>query len=254
MFRIEQTLLESYVDGSGSVGTDAVEPWNFCGKVQFRTMESGVMICLGPAVFHGLLRRMLARKVSSLSIASTRYSTKDGAQASWKREKSVLRRKLHVAVVGAGPAGFYAADELFKSALANVKVDMFERLPTPYGLVRNGVAPDHPEVKAVESVFHDLALSPHFNFIGNVTIGKDLSIEELQNHYDLVVLAYGAEDDKKLGIPGEHLKGVHSARYGLLFTAFYTIYACIVLVLVGLSSLRNHFFYLSTFQCSNLLL
>lgn len=164
-------------------------------------------------VFYRLLSGMLTRNLSSLSGVSSRSTGFGVAKASHKVEKAISRRKLHAAVVGAGPAGFYAADELFKSNLANVKVDMFERLPAPYGLVRNGVAPDHPEVKAVETVFHTLALSPQFNFVGNVTVGKDLSVEELKKHYDIVILAYGAEDDKKLGIPGEHLKGVHSARF-----------------------------------------
>lgn len=128
----------------------------------------------------------------------------------------VLRRKVHVAVVGSGPAGFYAADELLRSSLKDVKIDMFERLPTPYGLVRYGVAPDHPEVKAVEKVFHQLAQLPGFNFIGNVNIGRDLSINELKDHYQIVILAYGAEDDRKLGIKGENLKGVYSARFVFL--------------------------------------
>jgi adrenodoxin-NADP+ reductase len=118
-----------------------------------------------------------------------------------------------VAIVGSGPAGFYTADELFRSGLRDVKIDMYEKLPTPYGLVRSGVAPDHPEVKIVENVFKTVASSPSFNFVGNVTIGKDLSIDELKANYQVIVLAYGAESDKKLGIPGESLKGVHSARY-----------------------------------------
>jgi adrenodoxin-NADP+ reductase len=138
------------------------------------------------------------------------------------RTSRKTKRNLHVAIVGSGPAGFYTADELFRSKLTDVKVDMYERLPTPYGLVRNGVAPDHPEVKAVESVFHSLALSPSFNFIGNVTVGQDISINELKEHYEVVILAYGAEDDKKLGIPGEDLKGVHSAR---AFVEWYNAFA-----------------------------
>lgn len=129
------------------------------------------------------------------------------------RVNRVTNRKLHVAIIGSGPAGFYSADELFRSPLKDVKIDMYERLPTPYGLVRNGVAPDHPEVKSVERVFHSLAQSPSFQFIGNVTVGQDLSIDDLKKHYEVIILAYGAEGDKRLGIPGEDLKGVHSARY-----------------------------------------
>lgn len=176
------------------------------------------------AVLNRLLSRMLTRNLPHLSGVSTRSRSVAAPRGVLKAEKAGLRRKLHAAVVGAGPAGFYAADELFKSALANVKVDMYERLPVPYGLVRNGVAPDHPEVKAVESVFHTLALSPHFNFIGNVNVGKDLSIEELQKHYDIVILAYGADGDKKLGIPGEDLKGVYSARYDTLPTTITNVF------------------------------
>lgn len=185
-------------------------PWIYpTSKLEGTCQNFAVLL----AVLNRLLSRMLTRNLTHLSGVSARTRGVAAPKAAWKSEKAVLRRKLHAAVVGAGPAGFYAADELFKSILANVKVDMYERLPVPYGLVRNGVAPDHPEVKAVEAVFHTLALSPHFNFIGNVNVGKDISIEELKKHYDIVILAYGAEGDKKLGIPGEDLKGVYSARY-----------------------------------------
>lgn len=138
-----------------------------------------------------------------------------------RRAKGVhFARGIHVAIVGSGPAGFYAADELFRSTLKHVKVDMYEKLPTPYGLVRSGVAPDHPEVKAVETVFHALAQAPNFNFVGNVQVGKDVTIEELKKAYQVIILAYGAEDDRKLGIPGEDLQGVHSARYASHNTSF----------------------------------
>ena len=133
--------------------------------------------------------------------------------ASRRRRIGHFAREIHVAIVGSGPAGFYAADELFRSTLKDLRVDMYEKLPTPYGLVRSGVAPDHPEVKAVESVFHSLAEVPNFNFVGNVQVGRDVTMDELKSAYEVIILAYGAEDDRKLGIPGENLEGVHSARY-----------------------------------------
>src|SRR4030081_1202579 len=110
----------------------------------------------------------------------------------------------HAAVVGSGPSGFYAVEALL-SAFPDVTVDMFERLPTPYGLVRSGVAPDHPKLKQVTLVFDKIMQSERFNFFGNVSIGRDLSVDALRSAYDIVVLAYGASADRKTGIPGEDL-------------------------------------------------
>ena len=122
-------------------------------------------------------------------------------------------RPLRVAIIGAGPSGFYAADALFRSELS-VKVDAYDRLPTPYGLLRGGVAPDHQKMKSVGAYYDRVANKniENFQFIGNVNIGVDISIQELQNHYDALVFSYGAESDKKTGLPGEELDGVHSAR------------------------------------------
>ena len=117
---------------------------------------------------------------------------------------------LHVAIVGAGPSGFYAAEALQKAA-AGVRIDLFDRLPTPYGLVRGGVAPDHPKIKSVTRVFDRIASQPGFRFFGHVTVGEDVTIEELREYYDAVVLSYGAQTDRQLGIPGEHLVGSHAA-------------------------------------------
>nr|XP_032823223.1 NADPH:adrenodoxin oxidoreductase, mitochondrial [Petromyzon marinus] len=117
----------------------------------------------------------------------------------------------HVCIVGSGPAGFYTAQHLLKHQQA-VRVDMFERLPVPFGLVRFGVAPDHPEVKNVINTFTQTARSERFRFLGNVTVGRDVSVEELRHAYHAIVLSYGAEDDRALGIPGEDLRGVYSAR------------------------------------------
>ncbi len=117
---------------------------------------------------------------------------------------------LRVAIVGSGPSGFYATEALIKSGLTT-RVDMFERLPVPYGLVRSGVAPDHPKLKQAMQVYAKIAESPEFRFFGNVSIGKDLQISELRELYHAVILTCGAESDRRLGIPGEDLKGSHTA-------------------------------------------
>src|ERR687884_1742911 len=111
---------------------------------------------------------------------------------------------LRVAIVGSGPAGFYAAGALL-GADAPVEVDMIERLPTPWGLVRLGVAPDHENIKAVSRAFERIAARPGFRFFGNVEIGRDVTHEELTRIYDAVVYAVGAQTDRHLGIPGEDL-------------------------------------------------
>jgi len=110
---------------------------------------------------------------------------------------------MRVAIIGSGPAGFYAAEALLKRTDAVVEVDMFDRLPTPYGLVRGGVAPDHEKIKTVVRVFATTAARPTFRFLGNVRLGEDLSVEELRRHYHQIVYATGNEVDRRLGIPGE---------------------------------------------------
>lgn len=117
---------------------------------------------------------------------------------------------LKVAVVGSGPSGFYAVEALLKSGKA-IAVDMIERLPAPFGLVRNGVAPDHPKLKQAILVYEKIAESPAFGFFGNVTIGRDVAVDDLRRLYHAVVFTCGAETDRKLGIPGEDLKGSHTA-------------------------------------------
>ena len=114
---------------------------------------------------------------------------------------------LRVAIVGSGPAGFYAADRLLRRDNTAVEVDMFDRLPTPFGLVRGGVAPDHPKIKSVIRVYEKTAARDGYRFFGNVELGRDLSAAELAEHYHAVVYAYGAETDRHLGIPGEDLPG-----------------------------------------------
>jgi ferredoxin/flavodoxin---NADP+ reductase len=122
----------------------------------------------------------------------------------------MVEAPLRVAVVGSGPAGFYAAGALLDADVP-VEVDMIERLPTPWGLVRLGVAPDHPKLKTVSRAFERIADKPGFRFIGNVEIGRDLDHGELAGLYDAVVYAVGAQTDRRLGIPGEDLQGSWSA-------------------------------------------
>jgi ferredoxin--NADP+ reductase len=124
---------------------------------------------------------------------------------------------LRVAVVGSGPAGFYAAGALL-DADRGIEVDMLERLPTPWGLVRLGVAPDHPKLKSVSRAFERIAEKPGFRFFGNVEVGRDLSHAELLRVYDAVVYAFGAQTDRRLGISGEELPGSWSATE---FVAWY---------------------------------
>jgi ferredoxin/flavodoxin---NADP+ reductase len=118
---------------------------------------------------------------------------------------------LRIAVVGSGPAGFYAAAALLASEEPRVQVDMIERLPTPWGLVRLGVAPDHPNLKAVSRAYERIAKQPGFRFLGNVQVGGALQHSDLVQLYDGVVYAFGAETDRRLGIPGEDLPGSWAA-------------------------------------------
>jgi ferredoxin--NADP+ reductase len=114
---------------------------------------------------------------------------------------------LRIAIVGAGPAGFYAAEALLKQKDLVCRIDFFTRLPTPYGLVREGVAPDHQSIKAVTRVYDKLAAGDTVRYFGNVTFGKDITHEDLCRLYDQIVYAVGAQSDRKMGIPGEDLEG-----------------------------------------------
>jgi len=125
---------------------------------------------------------------------------------------------MRVAIIGSGPAGFYAAEALLKRADAVIDVDMFDRLPTPYGLVRGGVAPDHQKIKTVIRVFASTAARPTFRFLGNVQLGRDLLVEELRAHYDQIVYATGNEADRRLGIPGE---GIARCTPATVFVGWY---------------------------------
>ena len=114
----------------------------------------------------------------------------------------------HIAIIGSGPAGYYTAEAAQKQWGDDVQVDVFDRLPVPYGLIRTGVAPDHQSIKAVANRYEKTALTENVRFVGNVSIGEDLTIADLRDLYDAVVLATGAPNDKSLGIPGEDLGNV----------------------------------------------
>src|SRR5438874_2308612 len=122
----------------------------------------------------------------------------------------LLSHPFRVAIVGSGPSAFYAAEALFESG-RDVQVDMFERLPAPFGLVRHGVAPDHQKLKEPIRIYEGIARTPGFQLFGNVTIGRDVSVDDLRAAYHAVLFCCGAETDRRLGIPGEDLAGSHTA-------------------------------------------
>ncbi len=125
---------------------------------------------------------------------------------------------LRVAIVGAGPTGFYTSEHLLSQQKVIVAVDLFDRLPTPYGLVRYGVAPDHQKIKSVTAAFDKTAAHPRFRFFGNVEFGRHLSLDDLRAHYHQIVFSTGAQTDRHLGVPGEDLAGSYPATE---FVAWY---------------------------------
>jgi len=125
---------------------------------------------------------------------------------------------VRVAIVGAGPAGFFLADRLLGRPDVAIEVDLFERLPTPYGLVRFGVAPDHERIKNVTRSFDKVAARPGFRFFGNVEVGRHVTVAELRRHYHQICFTTGAQTDRRMGIPGEDLAGSHAATE---FVAWY---------------------------------
>ena len=128
------------------------------------------------------------------------------------------KRVIRAAVIGSGPAGFYTAEHMLKQGDCQFEVDMFDRLPTPHGLVRSGVAPDHQKIKSVTKVYDKIASHPRFRFFGLVEFGKHVTLEDLKRHYHVIVFATGAQTDRRLGIPGEDLEGSHTATE---FVAWY---------------------------------
>ena len=125
---------------------------------------------------------------------------------------------LRVAIIGAGPAGFYATAHLLKQKELNIEVDLYDKLPTPFGLVRGGVAPDHQKIKSVTRAYHKTAQHPAFQFYGNVELGKHMQVEDFRKHYHQICYTIGTQTDRKLGIPGEDLERSHSATE---FVAWY---------------------------------
>ncbi len=122
-------------------------------------------------------------------------------------EVGTTSNPLRVAIIGAGPTGFYTTEHLFKQKDVIVEVDLYERLPVPFGLVRYGVAPDHPKIKSVTNVYDRIAKNSGFRFFGNVELGKHISVDDLRQHYHQIVYTTGAQTDRRMGIPGEDLKG-----------------------------------------------
>ena len=118
---------------------------------------------------------------------------------------------LRVAIIGAGPSGFYAAEHILKDEGTHAQVDLFDRLPTPFGLVRGGVAPDHPKIKSVIRVYEKTAAREGFRFFGNVKVGHDIDVSDLERLYHAIVFTVGCETDRRLEIPGEELPGSHAA-------------------------------------------
>ena len=122
---------------------------------------------------------------------------------------------LNVAVIGAGPAGIYASDILSKSGL-EVNIDLFERLPAPYGLVRYGVAPDHPRIKQIIVALYKILQRGDIRLLGNVEVGRDVTIDDLRDHYDAIIIATGADRDHPLNIPGVDLPVLRRRRLRVL--------------------------------------
>src|SRR5206468_482994 len=171
---------------------------------------------------HHLDRRR--RQGSARSLPRRGREPPDGADRRARQAHGQMTRpgteaqRLGVAIGGAGPAGFYATDQLFRTPGLVVEVDMYDRVPTPYGLVRAGVAPDHQKIKAVTAAFDKVAANPAFRFFGGVELGRHLSVDDLRAHYHMVLYTTGAQTDRRMGIPGEDLQRSHAATE---FVAWY---------------------------------
>ena len=133
-------------------------------------------------------------------------------------EGNINKELYRVAIIGSGPAGFFAADHLFKNSELNIEIDMYDKLPTPFGLVRSGVAPDHQKIKTVTRVYDKIAANPKFRFYGLIEYGKHITLDDLKQHYHQVLFATGAQTDRRMNIPGEDLNRSHTATE---FVAWY---------------------------------
>ena len=133
-------------------------------------------------------------------------------------EIGTAENPLRVAIIGSGPAGFYTVSNFLKNKELVVEFDMYDRLPTPFGLVRAGVAPDHQKDKSVQKAYDKSAQLPNFRFFGNVEYGSDVTLDDLRKHYHQVMFSTGAPFDRNLGVPGEDLDGCFSATE---FVAWY---------------------------------
>lgn len=153
--------------------------------------------------------RLALRRQRAAALRSYYQKSHDALSTAAQSRRSST--PLRLAIIGSGPAGFYAATRVLQKIPGSI-VEMYEQLPTPFGLVRYGVAPDHPEVKNCQDRFDEVAESDRFHFIGNIAVGTDLPLTSLREHYHAILFAYGASEDKKLGIEGEDLKGIYSAR------------------------------------------
>ena len=130
----------------------------------------------------------------------------------------MTQQPLKVAVIGAGPAGIYASDILVKKTGGNVQIDLIEQMPAPFGLIRYGVAPDHPRIKGIVNSLHRVLDSEQIRLLSNITVGRDVTVAELEEYYDAIVFATGAVGDLGMTIPGSDLEGVHGAGE---FVGFY---------------------------------
>ncbi|KAI9706978.1 MAG: NADPH-adrenodoxin reductase [Bogoriella megaspora] len=165
----------------------------------------------------GSSSRRFLEALDNESFTSVRRRAFSHASRRSNQATGSTKRPFRLAIIGSGPAGFYSAYRLMQK-VDDAIVDMYEKLPAPFGLVRYGVAPDHPEVKNCQEKFEQVASSARFNYIGNIAVGTDLPLTVLRSHYDAILFAYGASEDRRLNIPGEDLKGVYSAR---AFVAWY---------------------------------
>ena len=164
--------------------------------------NTSVSLVIMHRVSGGVLARLCGSRISRKNIENV---------CNLSRSSVSLQNGPKIAIVGAGPAGFYAAQHIAQ-ARPDAIIDIYERLPVPFGLVRFGVAPDHPDVKKCISTFNKTADLPNITFYGNTALGRDISLKQLKKCYNSVLLSYGAEEDQRLGIPGEHLQNVTAAR------------------------------------------